>query len=299
MMRLPVFVVATLLVLAGCGDGDRDEPPSASPASPSPPETSTSVEPSEEPEEPSGSDEAPDTSPEAARAAYDEAWQALVAADTGHVRGSAALSVDFSAGVDGDYEISSSSSSGALEVGGIARASEAERTTADFTWAGEAGWYRKTDDSGTYLDPCWAHVSREEPLPAGDPILAVPLGFPAAVEVLRSGEGLLRTRDDIRTQVDLFRLALVFGPAVPAALGLDHEGQGKGFINVVIKDGRIVGWGTSSGDFLRAVEEAGITLPSELDGYLSQPQMSMGATFTEPGQAVDVAPPPAGDRCTS
>ena len=265
--------------------------------------TTASTEPTDDPtdeptEEPSESAEPPDTSPEAARAAYAEALRALVSADTGHVKASAALSVDLGVSVDSDYQISTISSRGAIRAGGIPGASEAERVTAQSTWAGNNGWYRRTDDSGAPVDQCWTRVSPDDPLPPGDLIRAAPLGFPAALDVLESGRGLLRTGSEIRVQVDLFRLALVFGPAVAAYLGLDHEGQGVGSIIVIVTDGQIASWRTSSGDFLRAAEEAGIEL-REFADYLSGPQSLLSAEFTEPGQAVDLAAPPAAERCAS
>ena len=282
MTRLPAraAAVALVLALAGCG-GD-----------PAPPATFVTTS-------PTATEPPPDNSPRAARVAYAAALRALMEGDTGHVKASGSLSVDFGVTLDSDYAISSGSSRGLLEAGGIPGASDAPRLYAMATSARGEGWYQRTDENGDPQERCWTHVGRDDPPAADDPIRVMPLGFPAAITVLASGRGLLQTRSDLRVQVDLYDLALVYGPAVADELGIDHEGQGVASIVVVVTDGQITSWGTTSGDFLRAVEEAGMTLPPELADYRTQVRTTVGAAFSDVGATVDVAAPSTDERCAS
>ena len=291
MVRSAVFVVATLLVLAGCG-GDPPKPSAGSTADGTSDAASVATS-------PAATEPPPDNSPRAARVAYAAALSALMEVDTGHVKAWGSLSVDFGVTLDSDYAISSASSRGLLKAGGIPGASESPRLYAMATSDRGEGWYRRTDENGDPQERCWTHVARDDPPAADDPIRFMPLGFPAAITVLASGRGLLKTRSDIRVQVDLYDLALVYGPAVADELGIDHEGQGVASIIVVVTDGQITSWQTTSGDFLRAVEEAGLELPPALADYRTQVRTTVGAAVSDVGATVDVAAPSTDERCAS
>ena len=300
MLRLSITVLATALALTACGNDDSG--PSSSP-SPSSATSATSATPvstapsSSQPADASGSATAeapPDTSPEAARAAYKEALAQLRRADSGTLRARASFD-DVGTLFDGSYRLSTSAARGYVSAtsGGV-------RLAAGSIWVRREGWIRRADDAGDFTDDCYTHYSTSEPPSADASVRDLPLGFPAALAVLFSGRGVLKTGNQIRVEVDLFRLGLVYGSRVPIALGLDHEHQGVGTIVVYVEDGRVTSWKNTTANFLHDVEAAGIELPAELAGDESA-SFAVGDVFVELGESepVDVETPSGSLVCRS
>ena len=279
MLRLSLTVLATALVLTACGNDDSEPSSSASPSSATSVSTGTAPS-SSQPADPSGSATAeapPDTSPEAARAAYKQALTELRHADSGTLRASASFD-DVGTLFDGSYRLSTSAARGYVST-------HLRRPTGwrpDPSGSGREGWFRRADDAGDFTDDCYTHYAMTEPPPTDDGVWDLPLGFPAALAVLTSGRGILKTGNQIRVEVDLFRLGLVYGGRIPIALGIDHEGQGVGTIVVHVEDGRITSWKNTTANFLHDVEAAGIELPAELAGDESA-SFAVGDVFVELG----------------
>ena len=195
---------------------------------------------------------------------------------------------------DGRYELSTRTGSGYVSInnatGLLAGAS---------IWVANSGWSRRVDEKGDFADDCWTPYSSADLATSDDPLTAAPLGFPAAIDVLLSGEGRLKTGNEIRAEVDLYRLARVYGGQLSEDLGIPRRGAGKGTIVVHVRDGAVTGWRNTTVNFLHEAEAAGYSLPPEFQGYESSGS-AFGVVQVELQQLGDAEvadPPPPVELC--
>jgi hypothetical protein len=288
MHRLSVAVVVVSLMAAFVGCGGSDDPGTSVAQTPATATPASSGSPSD-----ASSSTSPDTSPAAARAAYGEALESLLEADTGFVDATAQFA-DIGVTFQGSYRISTMSSDGGARLG-----LGDDRRTVGMRWIADKGWYREMTDTGAPLDDCLTAFTAPSLAASQDPLAAAPLGFPAALDVLLTAKAILKTDTQVRVQVDLHTLALVYGSLVPARLGIPDDSRDIGTIVVYVQDGRITEWTNTTVNFLQDVERAGHQLPQDLQGYESA-SFELGtvrAELTDPGKDATIEPPPAELLC--
>ncbi len=194
----------------------------------------------------------------------------------------------------GSYRISTMTSDGGARLG-----LGDDRRTVAMRWIADKGWYREMTDTGAPLDDCLTPFTARSLATSQDPLAAAPLGFPAALHVLLTAKAVLKTNTEVRVEVDLHTLALVYGSLVPARLGIPDDSKDIGTIVVYVQDGRITEWTNTTVNFFQDVERAGYRLPQELQDYESA-SFELGtvrAELTDPGKATTIEPPSAELLC--
>ena len=163
----------------------------------------------------------------------------------------------------------------------------------------QRAWVRVDNAPDGQADTCWtggdaqdiAEVSGYE-LPSGT------LGVPPAVAVLLSAEPQSGTTSRVTVAANLFEVASSILGSAPRALGIDATSDATAPVQVFVHDGELGGWTIAVGNLLRAVQEAGGTIPEDVADHLNDPDLgTLLAQFYDPGEPVDLAPPPADQQC--
>jgi hypothetical protein len=288
MMRLSVFVVTAVLVLAGCGDDDPDDSGTSTAAS-SPASSSTAAESS-----PATTSSAPAPTQEAdpaARRTLRAAQKAVVEADTGSIRTVVVLGPGRTETV-ARYELSSRSMQAESTI-----TTPDDRLVTDSIAIGRDAWFRISREGEDAKQTCWigADPAAIEESTGIDVSQGV-RGYPAGVLVAVNASGQTQLDEGrVLGRVDLYSLAASFTGKLPVALGLDLDTKSTAPVVVQLESGVVTSWRSSLVDLLGAVEDAGLELPSDFQGYedASLPDASVEAQLSELGTPVSISPPPA------
>ena len=300
MKHLSAVLLATVLLATGCGGdshssdmartGSSTGPGEGSTSAPAPgtstpstPSTVPTAEPTSEPSQ---------ASDPAARRTLRQAQLALLGADTGSVRTLAVLgpnSIDTHAA----YQITTSSMSAHITLSG----DEDAPLTTDAIAIGRDVWFRLRQGGDDPKQTCWMSADNQAleeatgaDLPGGG------RGTPAGLLVAANARAVSQLDDSrMLATIDLYTGASAFTGKLPITLGIDFHTKDTVPVTIYLSDGEITGWRLTFFDLLHAVEDAGVQLPAEFEGYEDQDlsHAHVTADFSDLGHAVVVEPPPA------
>lgn len=296
MKPLSIPLLAGALVVAGmavgCG-GDTDSPVAAPSAS----SESSAAAPTSSAPAVATPTSSPTTAPEqaadpAARRALREAQLALLDADTGSVQTRVVLgpsSIDTHA----DYQLTRRSMSSHATISG----DEDGPLTTDAITIGKDSWFRISTGGDDPKMTCWMTADAEAiedatgvDLPGGGS------GIPAGVLVAGNATAVSQLdASRLLARIDLYTAAGAFTGKLPISLGLDFHTKATAPVTITMSDGAITGWRITLYDLLHAIEDAGLQLPAQFQGYEDQDlsDANVTAEISDLGRDFDVEPPPA------
>jgi len=289
MRRLSMISLLAAVGLTACGGSSQDattSPPDDVPASASPTTAQSSPAPSPSASEPAQPDPA-------ARRTLRDAQRAVAEANTGIVRTVVELGPVRTETV-AHYDLRSRS----MRSEGTITAPD-ERLVMDAVVIGEDAWFRITrPDGDDARQSCWmnadpdvleAATGLEAPQGSGR-------GIPAGLMVALTATGQTQLDPDRAIgRIDLYTLATAFSGKLALLLGLDFDTKGTAPVVIQLDAGVVTGWRSSLVDLLGAVEDAGLQLPPEAQGYedASLADASVDAQVSDLGTPVSITPPPA------
>ena len=297
MRRLSIPLLAGVLLVAGCG-GAPDSPvsgpsPSSETTSAAPPSTApASATPTTSPTPTPTPAPSPAADP-AVRRTLRKAQLALLRADTGSVRTLVVLgpsSIDTHA----DYQVSSGSMSSHATMSG----DEDGPLTTDAIVIGKDSWFRLSVGGDHPKLTCWMSADAEAieastgvDLPAGGGS-----GTPAGLLVAGNATGVSQLDPSrLLARIDLYTAAGSFTGRLPITLGLDFHTKDTAPVTITMSHGAITGWRLTLLDLLHAIEDTGLQLPAQFQGYEDQDlsDANVSAEFSDLGRDFAVEPPPA------
>jgi len=165
---------------------------------------------------------------------------------------------------------------------------------------GKDTWFRIIQGGATPKTTCWMHADPRAiedatglDLPGGGA-----RGIPAALLVAVNATALAQP-DAARllATVDLYTAAAAFTGKLAISLGLDIHSNATAPVTIQMEGGAITGWRITLFELLRAAENAGVELPSELQGYEEADMSDANAqiVLSQAGRSVDIQLPPSSD----
>jgi hypothetical protein len=293
MSRWLAPVLALGLALAACAS---DEPPASSPEKSASPDTELVATPTSSTSTPSAP--APSTAATtqaadpAARRALRAAQKAVLQADSGTIRTVVDLGPARTETV-AQYQLSTRSMRAEVTM-----SSPDGRLFTEVIGIGKDLWFRISGPQNDGPDQtCWMTADPAAIEEAtGVDVPRGSRGVPAGLAVAVSAGGTTQLgADRIIGRADLYSVAGTFSGKLPALLGLDLRNRDTAPVVVTVADGVVTGWRTSLVDVLRAMEDAGLQLPSEAEGYqdASMPNAGAEVEISDLGGMLTVTPPPS------
>jgi len=231
---------------------------------------------------------------EQAQQLFDDALRKLVDDDTGRIRMTAQLG-NGAFSTDGHFRLSNKSLEARVAFG----EGGDERVQVSLIAIGQRTWFRVDNAATGEAQQCWTGGdTRDIAETSGYDLPLGALGTPPAVAALLSAEPQSGNRSRIAVSAPLFEVLSSIVGSPTRAFGIEAASDATVTIQVIVYDGELGGWTISVANLFRAVQEAGGTLPEGAEDYLNDPDLGLVmALFDDPGQPLDIAPPPVDQQC--